>query len=100
MKTMKAVVATALVIGFAFGAAAQPGKHPGEEVDLKSLPASVQQTINQKAAGGRKGVWGEQFGVCKAKRRSGGCLGLKSLGGLGVKRQEEMESLQGKLPRA
>ena len=35
-----------------FGAAAQPGKHPGEKVDLKSLPASVQETINQKAAGG------------------------------------------------
>ena len=52
MKTMKAVVATALVIGFAFGAAAQPGKHPGEKVDLKSLPAAVQETINQKAAGG------------------------------------------------
>ena len=52
MKTMKAVVATVLGIGFAFGAAAQPGKHPGEKVDLKSLPAAVQETINQKAAGG------------------------------------------------
>jgi hypothetical protein len=52
MKTIKAVVATALGIGFAFGAAAQPGKHPGEKVDLKSLPAAVQETINQKAAGG------------------------------------------------
>jgi uncharacterized membrane protein YkoI len=52
MKTMKAVVATALGIGFAFGAAAQPGKHPGEKVELKSLPAAVQETINQKAAGG------------------------------------------------
>ena len=35
-----------------FGCVAQPGKHPGEKVDLKSLPASVQETINQKAAGG------------------------------------------------
>ncbi len=52
MKTMKAVVATALGIGFAFCAAAQPGKHPGEKVDLKSLPAAVQETIKQKAAGG------------------------------------------------
>ena len=52
MKTMKSLVATALVIGFAFGASAQPGKHPGEKVDLKSLPAAVQETINQKAAGG------------------------------------------------
>jgi hypothetical protein len=53
MKSIKAVVATALGIGFAFGAAAQPGKQPGEKVDLKSLPASVQQTIKEKAAGGQ-----------------------------------------------
>jgi hypothetical protein len=52
MKTIKAVLAIAICIGFAFGAAAQPGKHPGEKVDLKSLPAAVQETINQKAAGG------------------------------------------------
>jgi uncharacterized membrane protein YkoI len=35
------------------GAAAEPGKHPGEKVDLKSLPASVQKTVNEKAAGGQ-----------------------------------------------
>ena len=52
MKTIKTIVATALGIGFAFGAAAQPEKHPGEKVDLKSLPGAVQETINQKAAGG------------------------------------------------
>ena len=52
MKTIRAVVATAIGIGFAFGAAAQPGKHPGEKVDLKSLPTAVQETIKQKAAGG------------------------------------------------
>ena len=34
------------------GAAAQLGKNPGEKVHLKLLPASVQQTINEKAAGG------------------------------------------------
>jgi len=34
----------------AFGAVAQD--HPGEMVELKSLPTSVQQTINQKTAGG------------------------------------------------
>src|SRR5436190_20630810 len=103
METTKAALAIAIGVGLALGAAAQPGKHLGEKVDLKSLPASVQQTINQKAAGGRKGVWGEQFGVCKAKRRSEGSLGLsgvKESGGLGVKRQEEVESLPGKLPRA
>ncbi len=52
MKTIKALLAAAIGIGLTLGAAAQPGKHPGEQVDLKSLPASVQNTINQKAAGG------------------------------------------------
>ena len=52
MKMTKAVLAVAIGVGFTFGAAAQPGKHPGEKVDLKSLPASVQETIHQKAAGG------------------------------------------------
>jgi len=33
-------------------AAAQAGQHPGETVDLKSLPASVQATIKEKAGGG------------------------------------------------
>ena len=50
---MKAVLAIAIGVGLTLGAAAQPGKHPGEKVDLKSLPASVQQTINEKAAGGQ-----------------------------------------------
>ena len=53
MKMRKAVLAVAIGVGFTLGAAAQPGKHPGEKVDLKSLPASVQETINQKAAGGQ-----------------------------------------------
>jgi hypothetical protein len=48
----KAGLAVAIGVGLTLGAAAQPGKHPGEKVDLKSLPASVQETINQKAAGG------------------------------------------------
>jgi uncharacterized membrane protein YkoI len=52
MKTTKAVLAIAISVGLTLGAAAQPGKHPGEKVDLKSLPASVQQTIKEKAAGG------------------------------------------------
>jgi uncharacterized membrane protein YkoI len=53
MKTTKAVLAIAISVGLTLGAVAQPGKHPGEKVDLKSLPASVQETINQKAAGGK-----------------------------------------------
>jgi hypothetical protein len=52
MKTTKALLITAIGVGLTLGAAAQPGKHPGEKVDLKSLPASVQETIKQKAAGG------------------------------------------------
>jgi uncharacterized membrane protein YkoI len=52
MTATKAVLAIAIGVGLALGAAAQPGKHPGEKVDLKSLPASVQQTISEKAAGG------------------------------------------------
>jgi hypothetical protein len=52
MKTTKAVLAIGIGFGLTLGASAQPGKHPGEKVDLKSLPTSVQQTISQKAAGG------------------------------------------------
>jgi hypothetical protein len=53
MKMRKAVLAVAIGAGLTLGASAEPGKHPGEKVDLKSLPASVQQTVNQKAAGGQ-----------------------------------------------
>jgi len=52
MKIPKAVLAMAIGVAFTLGAAAQPGKHPGEKVELKSLPASVQATIKEKAAGG------------------------------------------------
>ena len=52
MKTTKAVLMTLISVGLTLGATAQPGKHPGETVDLKSLPASVQEAIKQKAAGG------------------------------------------------
>jgi uncharacterized membrane protein YkoI len=52
MNATKAILAIAIGVGLTLGAAAQPGKHPGEKVDLKSLPASVQETIKQKAAGG------------------------------------------------
>ena len=39
-------------VGLACSAIAQLKEQPGEVVELRSLPASVQQTINQKAAGG------------------------------------------------
>jgi hypothetical protein len=53
MKATTALLITTIGVGFTLGAAAQPGKHPGEKVDLKSLPASVQETIKDKAAGGK-----------------------------------------------
>jgi uncharacterized membrane protein YkoI len=52
MKTRRLVLVAAIGAGFAFTAAAQPAQQPGETVDLKSLPTSIQQTIKQKAAGG------------------------------------------------
>jgi hypothetical protein len=52
MKTTKAVLIMAIGVGLTLSASAQPGKHPGEKVDLKSLPSDVQQTIKEKAAGG------------------------------------------------
>jgi uncharacterized membrane protein YkoI len=48
----RALLATAISTGLAFSVAAQVKEQPGEKVDLKTLPGSVQQTINQKAAGG------------------------------------------------
>ena len=52
VKTTTAVLAAAIGAGLALSAAAQVREQPGEKVDVKSLPAPVQQTINQKAAGG------------------------------------------------
>ena len=46
------MLAAVIGVGLAFSAAAQVAEQPGEKVDVKSLPAPVQQTINQKAAGG------------------------------------------------
>jgi len=53
MKTMKAVIILVIGVGLTLSAGAQPGKHPGEKVELNSLPAAVQQTIKEKAAGGQ-----------------------------------------------
>lgn len=53
MKTTKALLTIAIGVGLTLSAGAQPGKHPGEKVDLKSLPDSVQQTIKEKAEGGQ-----------------------------------------------
>lgn len=53
MKTTTAVLVAVIGAGLACRVAAQVGEQPGEMVQVKSLPASVQQTISQKAAGGQ-----------------------------------------------
>lgn len=52
MKTKTLFLTTVIGAGLACGVAAQVANHPGEMVPVKSLPTSVRQTINQKAAGG------------------------------------------------
>ena len=52
MKTRSLVLTAVVGASLACGVAAQGREQPGEMVQVKSLPASVQQTINQKAAGG------------------------------------------------
>jgi uncharacterized membrane protein YkoI len=51
MKTKKLLLTAVIGTGLACGVAAQV-RQPGEMVEMKSLPAHVQQAINQKAAGG------------------------------------------------
>lgn len=45
--------------GLAFGVSAQT-KQPGEMISLNSLPAAVQETIKDKAAGDRSGKKGRR----------------------------------------
>jgi hypothetical protein len=52
VKMIRALLTIAIGAGLALSAVAQVREQPGEKVDLKSLPASVQQTIKQQAAGG------------------------------------------------
>lgn len=53
MKTKSLLLTAVIGAALAYGVAAQAKEHPGETVEMKSLPASVQQTINQQAAGGQ-----------------------------------------------
>jgi uncharacterized membrane protein YkoI len=53
MKIKSLLLTVMIGAGLACGLAAQVREQPGEMVQVKSLPASVQQTINQKAAGGQ-----------------------------------------------
>jgi uncharacterized membrane protein YkoI len=52
MKTIRLLLTAVIGAGLAFGVSAQAKEQMGEKVDLKSLPAAVQQTIKEKAAGG------------------------------------------------
>lgn len=53
MKTMKLLLAAVLSTGLGFGLTAQASEQMSEAVQLKSLPAEVQKTITEKAAGGK-----------------------------------------------
>jgi uncharacterized membrane protein YkoI len=52
MKKGNLLLAAVVSVGLAFGLTAQAGEHKSEVVDQKTLPAAVQKTITEKAAGG------------------------------------------------
>ena len=53
MKIRNLLVVAVVSAALTLGVVAQAGEHKSEAVDLKSLPAEVQKTINEKAAGGQ-----------------------------------------------
>ena len=53
MKTMKLLLAAVVSAVLAFGVVAQAGEHKSEKVDMATLPAEVQKTIKEQAAGGK-----------------------------------------------
>ena len=53
MKKLNLLRAVLVSAGLMFGLTAQAGEHKSEVVDQKTLPAAVQKTINEKAAGGQ-----------------------------------------------
>jgi|ERR1043166_3203373 uncharacterized membrane protein YkoI len=53
MKTTNLLLAAAVSAALAFGPTARAGADKGEVVELKTLPAAVQKTITEKAAGGK-----------------------------------------------
>lgn len=52
MRTSKLLLSAMVSASLAFGMIAQAGEHKGEVVEMKTLPADVQKTITEKAAGG------------------------------------------------
>jgi hypothetical protein len=51
MKTVK-LLAAVMSVSLVLGTVAWAGEHKSEVVDMKTLPAPVQKTITEKAAGG------------------------------------------------
>jgi uncharacterized membrane protein YkoI len=52
MKATRVLLTAVISAGLAFGVSTQAKEQMGEKVELKSLPAAVQQTIKEQAAGG------------------------------------------------
>ena len=83
MKATKLLVTAVVSAGLAFGVVAQAteeNEKPEQTVELKSLPAAVQKTIKEKAAGGEivriekendKGKWNYEV-VVKTKGKEWG----------------------------
>ena len=81
MKATKLLVTAAVSAGLAFGVAAQATEEKdAQTVEMKSLPAAVQKTIKEKAAGGEivrvekendKGKWNYEV-VVKTKGKEWG----------------------------
>jgi hypothetical protein len=53
MKTMNLLLAAVVSAGLMFGITAQAGEYWSRGIDLKTLPAAVQKTITETAAGGK-----------------------------------------------
>jgi uncharacterized membrane protein YkoI len=74
MKPTKLLLAAVVSAGLAFSVTAQATEENAEAVDMSSLPAAVQKTIKEKAAGGEivkvekendKGKWNYEVVVKK-----------------------------------
>jgi uncharacterized membrane protein YkoI len=53
MKTRNLLMVVAIGAGLTLGLTVRAAEHRGEVVELKTLPAAVQKTIAEKAAGGK-----------------------------------------------
>jgi hypothetical protein len=53
MKTMNLLLAAVVSAGLMFGITAQADEYKSRGIDLKTLPAAVQKTITETAAGGK-----------------------------------------------